>query len=355
MTLTQVQKTTSKEESSYLSIKDFLHWAEQHDCEIPEKAQERLLSFSWLKDTRALKCLFGSQLSDYLGLTEEQLEQLAKVFHQFSPVVVRSLIDMEIKNSLFFSTGSKNVNQLMRGGIETGHLYEFAGPAASGKTQICYATALSCYSQINDAKPGNSVLWIDAEHSLFPTKVLKTMEKNQQSTNHIFKYIRARTLPEFLQALLKVLYYCQSECNLRLIIIDSLIAPIDRSFRNDRYARAQAIREILGFLKEASCIFSCAFIITNQVRGPISDDEKEIGQKFFPLGGFSFAHATENRFLLEPLEDRRRKIKVLDSSYLPPEETSFYITKEGIADTEYRNLTCKKETSISSKGKKIFN
>ncbi len=271
---------------------------------------------------------------NYLGLNDKQTELLSKILYEFSPVEVKSIADINKETSLFFSTGSKNVDRILQGGIETGHFYEFAGPPASGKTQICYATSLSCYGQTNGDLPGNSVLWIDTEHSLLPKKISTDIKKQRQNQEHIFNWIAVHTLPEFIQALLEMLRFCQSENNLRLIIIDSLISPFNNYYQNDYPARSQALREILGFLKNVSRQFSCAIIITNQVRGPITEAEQQSQQKHFPLGGCAFAYATENRFLLEPLERRRRRIKVLDSSYLPSDVTDFYLTKEGIVDEE---------------------
>lgn len=352
--MTQVKQLVNREEQKHLPIAEFLHWTEQNGCHIPVEMQEQLLNLPWLKDTRALKCLFGTQLINYLGLTKEQIDLLVDIYLEFAPVVVRSLGDiLENDSSLFFSTGSKNVDQLLQGGIETGHLFEFVGPAASGKTQLCHSIARSCFWQENDDQSNNSVLWIDSEHALYPIKKSKLLGKEQQSKEHFVKFIRARTLPELLHTFLKMLYFCQGDYNLRLIIIDSLIAPIDREFGSNYRERAHAIREILGFLKEVSRVFSCAIIITNQVRGAATDEEREAGKKVFPLGGFSFAHATENRFLLEQLEGQRRKIRVLDSSYLPSDETTFCISNEGITNTSSK-LTEKKVNTSSSKKKKVI-
>jgi len=352
--MTQVRNFPPSKENKFVTIEVFLHWAVQHGYKVQGGVKERLLSFPWLKDTRALKCLFGSQLEKFLGLTEEQLELLCEIYLRFFPVVMKSLEDLECESSTFFPTGYKNLDQLLQGGIETGHLFEFAGPAASGKTQLCYASVLSCYSQISETLPGNSILWIDTEHSLLPKKINNVVKNQQQNDKHIFKYLRIHTFLELLQAFLKVLEFCQSENNLRLIIIDSLIAPINRHYKKDYSTRAQAVREILGFLKNISREFNCAIIITNQVRVPLSDVEKESKQKFFPLGGFALAHSTENRFLIEPLEGQRRKIKVLDSSYLPAGETIFHIGKEGIANEELITSNSKKEYNFNSKEKRIF-
>jgi len=352
--MTQAHKLSIQEENNYLPIEDFLLWSEQRVYKIPKEVQDRLLNFSWLKDTRALKCLFGSQLVKFLNLTEEQIELLGEIYLQFSPVVIKSLEDPDNEYSKFFSTGFKSIDQLLQGGIETGHLFEFAGPAASGKTQLCYTSVLSCFSQINDSLPGNSVLWIDTEHSLLPKKMSNVVKNQKQNTKHLFKYTKVHTFLELLQAFLKLLEFCQSESNLRLIIIDSLIAPFNRQYKKDYAARAQALRKILGFLKNVSREFNCAVIITNQVRGALTDTEKETTQKFFPLGGFALAHATENRFLIEPLDGRRRKIKVLDSSYLPAGETIFYLGKEGIANGDTTTSSNKKEDSSSPKEKKVF-
>ncbi len=56
--MTQVQKPPSKEKNNYLSIEDFLLWAQRQRKVVPAQLQAILRKLNWLKDTRALKCLF---------------------------------------------------------------------------------------------------------------------------------------------------------------------------------------------------------------------------------------------------------------------------------------------------------
>jgi len=41
-----------------------------------------------------------------------------------------------------FTTGSKNIDNILGGGIETGAITQFYGEAGSGKSQLCYTTCV---------------------------------------------------------------------------------------------------------------------------------------------------------------------------------------------------------------------
>jgi DNA repair protein RAD51 len=67
---------------------------------------------------------------------------------------VNSLIDtgfttaMEIQNRrnelIYITTGSRDLDKLLGGGVETGSITELFGEFRTGKTQICHTLAVSC-------------------------------------------------------------------------------------------------------------------------------------------------------------------------------------------------------------------
>lgn len=49
---------------------------------------------------------------------------------------------------IFLTTGSKELNRLLGGGIETGSITELFGEFRTGKTQICHTLAVTCQVSI---------------------------------------------------------------------------------------------------------------------------------------------------------------------------------------------------------------
>ena len=57
-------------------------------------------------------------------------------------------------------TGSKELDKLLQGGIETGSITEMFGEFRSGKTQLCHTLAVTCQLPIDMGVP--------CMHQLFP-------------------------------------------------------------------------------------------------------------------------------------------------------------------------------------------
>lgn len=45
---------------------------------------------------------------------------------------------------IFLTTGSRELNKLLGGGIETGSITEMFGEFRTGKTQLCHTLAVTC-------------------------------------------------------------------------------------------------------------------------------------------------------------------------------------------------------------------
>jgi len=71
------------------------------------------------------------------------------------------------------STGSKNLDKLLGGGIETQAVTEFIGEFGAGKTQICLM--LSVMVQLPSEKGGlnGNVVYIDTEGTFIPERVFE--------------------------------------------------------------------------------------------------------------------------------------------------------------------------------------
>ena len=76
------------------------------------------------------------------------------------------------------STGSKNLDGLLGGGIKTQALTEFAGEFGSGKSQLCHTLSVIANIPKEKGGLGGNVLFIDTENTFRHTyiKFLKRME-----------------------------------------------------------------------------------------------------------------------------------------------------------------------------------
>ena len=80
------------------------------------------------------------------GLSEAKIDKILEAAH--------SLVDLGFstakaffekrKNEVFISTGSQGVDDLLKGGLETGSITELYGEFRTGKTQLCHTLCVTC-------------------------------------------------------------------------------------------------------------------------------------------------------------------------------------------------------------------
>jgi DNA repair protein RadA len=72
------------------------------------------------------------------------------------------------KSLVRFTTGSKNLDDFLKGGVETQAITELAGKFGSGKSQICHTLCVT--AAVNKHSPINSIIFIDTENTFRPER-----------------------------------------------------------------------------------------------------------------------------------------------------------------------------------------
>ncbi len=75
------------------------------------------------------------------------------------------------------STGSKNLDELLGGGIETGAITELFGEFRTGKTQLCHTLAVMCQLPLDMGGGEGKCLYIDTEGTFRPERLLAVAER----------------------------------------------------------------------------------------------------------------------------------------------------------------------------------
>lgn len=75
------------------------------------------------------------------------------------------------------TTGSRDLDKLLGGGMETGSITEIFGEFRSGKTQICHTLAVTCQLPISQGGGEGKCLYIDTEGTFRPERLLAVAEK----------------------------------------------------------------------------------------------------------------------------------------------------------------------------------
>lgn len=80
------------------------------------------------------------------------------------------------KEILRCTTGSKALDQLLGGGVETQALTEIAGEFGSGKSQLCHTLSFSANMPKEKGGLGGNVIFIDTENTFRPERVHQIAE-----------------------------------------------------------------------------------------------------------------------------------------------------------------------------------
>ncbi len=213
-------------------------------------------------------------------------------------------------------TGSKCLDSLLDGGIETGTITQIYGASGTGKTSICLMLSY------NTAKSGYKVAYVDTE-GLSPERVSQIFEDKDVLKNvFIYDVIDFKQQSSAIKELAKL---CKDE-ELKLIVVDSFTF-LYRSELEDVERQIKVKRELIAqltFLLGLARKFDLAVVITNQVFTDVKTGEER------PLGGPSIDHISKVIIGLERLNKHRKAVLVKHRSKPEGMSCTFMITNRGI-------------------------
>ena len=233
------------------------------------------------------------------------------------------------------STGSKNLNKLLGGGIETQALTEFIGEYGSGKTQACLMLSIMCQLPPEKGGLGGNAVYIDTEGTFMPERVFQIANAlgldPHQALGNIFL---ARAYNSSHQALLieHLPKFCP-ENNVKLVVVDSMISHLRGEYlgRENLSERQQELNNQLHRLLRLTEAFNLSVVVTNQVQ---ANPTAFFGDPNKPAGGNVMAHACTHRVYLRKGGKGTRLATILDSPSLPEGKIRFKISEKGIEDAQ---------------------
>ncbi|CAI2373964.1 unnamed protein product [Moneuplotes crassus] len=233
------------------------------------------------------------------------------------------------------STGSKTLDALLGGGVETGSITEIFGEFRTGKTQICHTLCIT--SQLSEEKGGGEgmAMYIDTEGTFRPERLVPIAERYGLDINEVLEnvaYARAHNSDQQCK-LIKQAAALMCENRFSVVIVDSATAlyRTDYSGRGELSARQMHLAKFLRSLQKLADEFGVAIVITNQVVAQV-DGASMFADSKKPIGGHIMAHASTTRLSLRKGRGESRVCKIYDSPCLPEGEAMYNITEAGIDD-----------------------
>jgi DNA repair protein RadA len=277
------------------------------------------------------------ELIDRLKIQEETayrlIEQARKIMN-YGFMKASELLEMR-KNIERCTTGSKNVDKILGGGIETQAMTELIGDYGVGKTQLCMTLAVVAQLPPEQGGFGSNVIYMDTEGTFSPERVHQIASKRGLDGKKILDGVvvaRAYT-SDHQRFLIDCLFRKVPEEKAKLVIVDSIISHFRGEYigREDLSMRQQVLNQYLHKLLRLAEAYNIAVVVTNQVQ---ANPVVFYGSPERPAGGHIMAHACTHRVHIKRGKGGTRVAKVIDSPYLPEAKASFIITAKGIEDTD---------------------
>lgn len=250
-------------------------------------------------------------------------------------ITASELLELEEKKK-YITTGSKELNDLLGGGIFTGEITELSGEFATGKTQICFQLSINVQLPEEQGGLNGGVYYIDTEGTFSSNRIFQIATNNGLDPNKFLKNIAVtRTYnSDHLMFLIMNAEKLIEERNIKLFIIDSIASHFRAEFIGDErlVPRQQAVMRLAETLKHLVEKYNIAIVVTNQVIATI--DESIFDKSPHPALGFAWAHRPHQRILLRKGRGQARIARMYDSSRLPDRECVFFLTEKGITDSQ---------------------
>ncbi|WP_456368341.1 DNA repair and recombination protein RadA [Thermococcus sp.] len=236
------------------------------------------------------------------------------------------------------STGSKALDKLLGGGIETQAITEVFGEFGSGKTQLAHTLAVMVQKPPEEGGLGGSVIWIDTENTFRPERIKQIAENRGLDPEEVLKNIYvARAFNSNHQMLLveKAEEIIKEKANtdrpVKLLVVDSLMAHFRSEYvgRGSLAERQQKLAKHLADLHRLADLYDIAVFVTNQVQ---AKPDAFFGDPTRPVGGHILAHSATLRIYLRKGKAGKRVARLIDSPHLPEGEAVFRITEKGVED-----------------------
>lgn len=289
-----------------------------------------------------LAVMSAEELSTEIGSTKETSTNFilaAKKLLQDSKVLDNEFttadVQLEKRRAILrCSTGSRALDELLLGGLETHAITEFYGEFGSGKSQICHTLAVMAGQAPELGGLGSKAIWLDTEGTFRPERIDQIARARGLDATETLQNIAICKLynSSHLELLVKELGRYIEQFKAKLVIVDSIISLHRAEFagRGTLADRQQKLNGVMHKLTRIAEMYGVAVVITNQVQ---STPDTFFGDPTKPAGGNVIGHASTYRVYLRKA-GTDRVAKIIDSPYHPYSDTRFTVNERGLDDVD---------------------
>ncbi len=254
------------------------------------------------------------------------------------------------QNVLRLGTGSKALDKLVDGGLESQTITEFYGEYGSGKSQICHQLCVNVQLPPERGGLDGAALYVDTENTFRLERIVQMSKFLGLDPEEVAKkiiYAEAYT-SDHQQFLLENADEIIKANNIKLIIVDSLTAHFRSEYlgREMLASRQQKLNKHMHKLIGLARAFNAVAVVTNQV---MAKPDQFFGDAIHPIGGNIVGHTSHTRIYLRRAPHGPTRIaRLVSSPYLPEGEEILKVTENGIEDISEEE---KAEKASKSRGR----
>ena len=287
-------------------------------------------------DIMTLAVASPKDLADLSGIAEGAAIKIINAARKFADVGNFETGEEILKRRqeiVKLSTGSKNLDSLLGGGIESQSITEFFGEFGSGKTQIMLQLAVNATMPEEQGGLGSDVLIIDTENTFRPERIIQMARAKNLDPDETLRRIHvARAYNAHHQILLaEKAADVAKEFPIKLLIVAYLTSHFRSEYvgRGSLAERQQLLNKHMHDLLKFGTIFNAVIAVTNQVS---ANPAVFFGDPMTPIGGNIVGHTATFRIYLRKAKAGKRIARLIDSPYLPEGESVIMLTEDGITD-----------------------
>ena len=267
-------------------------------------------------------------------------KQAAKIIGEARDSISLSFIRadelMKMKeNVLRLTLGSKAIDGLVGGGLESQTITEFYGEYGVGKSILCHQLAINVQLPIGRGGLDGGALYLDTEQTFRPEWIVRMAQQaGLDAVTAAQRIIYSEAYNSDHQILLlEKADQIIKENKIRLIIIDSLTSHFRSEYlgREMLAERQQRLNNHMHRLIRLARGFNAVAVVTNQV---MARPDQFFGNSVDAVGGHIVAHTSHTRIFIRRAVNNPgvRIARLVSSPYLPEGERIFKVTDIGIQD-----------------------
>ena len=303
---------------------------------VGEKIADKLKKAGYI-DMMSLAAASPMEVAEAAEIGEPTADKIIKTARKVMNIDFETAAEVYKKREMIgkITTGSKNLDTLLGGGIETQAVTEFHGAFGSGKTQVGFQLAINVQKPVEEGGLNAPCVIIDAENTFRPSRVKQMAEGAGLDADKILEniYVARAYNSDHQMVLAEQLGEMIKEKGIKLVIVDSVTSNFRADFtgRGMLADRQQKLNRHLHTLQRLADVHDVAVYMTNQV---MARPDVLFGDPTTPIGGHILGHFSTHRVYLRKSKANRRIARVIDSPNLAEGEAVFLVTPEGIKDPD---------------------